>query len=122
MHRSDPSLSPAEGHGAEGVAPLVLEQAGAELREAAEEEAKRDGHLGGALGLRQLRLGALQQRRGQRKAVETQGRCGRGRGREGRAGVTKGGRAGSSGCGGGVPNASCMRPCRAADARNLLLL
>ena len=75
MHRSDPSLSPAEGHGAEGVAPLVLEQAGAELREAAEEEAKRDGHLGGALGLSQLRLGALQQRRGQRKAVQAQGRC-----------------------------------------------
>lgn len=70
--------APAEGDGAKGVAALVLEQAGAELREAAKEEAKRHSHLSGALGLRQLRLGALQQRCGQRKAVEAQGRCGKG--------------------------------------------
>ena len=68
--------SPAEGHGTKGVAPLVLEQAGAKLGQAAEEEAKRDGQLGGALGLCQMRLGALEQGGGEGEAIQAQGRCG----------------------------------------------
>lgn len=77
---------PAEGDGAKGVAPLVLEQAGAELGQAAEEEAERHSQLRGGLGLSQLRLGALQQRRGERKAIQAQRGCrqaGQGGGSEG---------------------------------------
>ena len=69
-----PTHSPAEGHGTKGVAALVLQQAGAELGQAAEEEAKGDGQLVGAHFLSQLGLGALQQRGRQRKAVQAQRR------------------------------------------------
>lgn len=72
--------SPAKGHGTKGVAPLVLEQASAKLGQAAEEEAERHGNLRGASRLRQLRLGALQQRGGQGEAVQAQGCCREGEG------------------------------------------
>ena len=68
--------SPAEGHGPERVSPLVLEQAGAELREPPKEEAKAVGQLRRALGLGELSLGALEERAGECEAKQAQGSCG----------------------------------------------
>ena len=112
------SHSPAEGDEAKGVAPLILHQARAELRQPSEEEAKGDGQLDGAGGLGQLGLGALQQRGGEREAVEAQGRC-REAGRGAGEGVGGGGDYSfpQAGLGGGA----CARPCRGGGARQRLV-
>ena len=74
LHAAHSCVSPAECHKAKGVAALVLEQAGAELGQAAKEEAKAHGQLARA-ALSQAGLGALEQRGGEGKAIQAQRSC-----------------------------------------------